>query len=78
MAKWQDSASSQFKQLQQATNATDAQMDDLRRRIATWADQNQDGRQTFAFTPLRMNDAAVGASTSGGWIVSIAYGDRVG
>ena len=78
MAKWQNSASSELKQLQQVTNATDAQMEDLRRRIANWADQNADGRQTFAFTPLRMNDAAVAASTRGGWIVSIAYGDRMG
>lgn len=77
MANWDDSANKGMTALKQATNASDQDMNGLRQQINAWANGNANGSQTFAFAPLRMQEARVRATTSGGWIKSITYGDKV-
>ena len=75
-AAWSATAQNQIQELQQAVNATNAQIDDLRRRIDAWANQHPNGHGTFPFAPLRMRDHAVGVTTRQGQIRSVTYGDN--
>ncbi len=77
MANWDDGANKGMSDLKQATNASDQDMNALRQQISAWANGNADGTTTFVFAPLRMRDARVRATTSGGWIKTITYGDKV-
>ena len=76
MANWNNGANNGMADLKAATNASDAEMSGLRVAIQNWAANNPNSRQQFPFAPLRHRNHHVTATTNGGWIDNVTYGDN--
>jgi hypothetical protein len=74
MANWDAAANTEFGKVKAAFSATDGQMQNLKAQIDAWANNNPNGSMRFPFGKLR--NTGVTATTSGGWITRIDYGDN--
>jgi len=74
MANWDATANQDFMEIKRQTQSTDGQMQGLKGQIDAWANANPNGSTVVPFG--RFRNHGVRATTSGGWITRVSYGDR--